>query len=622
MPDVAGILSSFSKRQMSFFCRVLALLVFEPEEPANEDGVKITSAADLLTARRQQAQSPAVKNTDRNHAVLLAMPDFLSRMVALVRVQAQPMSRWADEIIAHLPSANHSDLLHLLGVEDSDDWDEDPAASAGAAGGLDPHGSIKNLALLAHQVEVLFVLCTLLSGRRKAQVQDRLMQLSIIPALIQMFDRLDCGKPLPEPRQLDRIHGPGCECDPESAMRIQFLRLVHNLCDREYDHDHSKHALLSPAELASVEEFAVFDSLKQHVFLGASHPSSPAAQSCGDSALHRGTLTPVTNSAHDVDSARSEAARSVPNPALSACSHYQLADQGLWTPERDTAQRMAQAPGDHEDSARTASPECSREDGVENGAVSAGVVPAGLENLLSGGEGGDQGSVQLWGSSGNRRTGQTCINTRRIQPGEAWRGDAHEKGVASPCSSPGLISRILRVFMRETSDSTYRFWLASCVEAFLRGSDTRSQARAPPDPAQCRQGPPQRSRTNAVGCLQVLLARCGLLEHLVEGVLNPQCSGKLQTNFDLLGELIKCNPEVFTMFNALLDDEKYTKLMQVVVSNLVDSNVFFRSVIISLEFFATRVKELKALGCRSFPLYPTASRFPGPISDLAPHHGQ
>ena len=108
-----------------------------------------------------------------------------------------------------------------------------------------------------------------------------------------------------------------------------------------------------------------------------------------------------------------------------------------------------------------------------------------------------------------------------------------------------------------------------------------------------------------------MLARCGLLEHLLEGVLNPQCSGKLQTNFDLLGELIKCNPEVFIMFNALLDNEKYTKLMQVVVSNLVDSNVFIRSVIISLEFFAIRVKELKALGCRSFPLIPPRLAFRG-----------
>lgn len=54
---------------------------------------------------------------------------------------------------------------------------------------------------------------------------------------------------------------------------------------------------------------------------------------------------------------------------------------------------------------------------------------------------------------------------------------------------------------------------------------------------------------------QVLFARSGLLRHLVEGVLNSQCSGNLQTNFDLLGELVKWNPEVFALFNDVLDDK-------------------------------------------------------------------
>jgi Protein of unknown function (DUF3689) len=30
-----------------------------------------------------------------------------------------------------------------------------------------------------------------------------------------------------------RLHGPNCECNSESALRIQFLRLLHNLIDKE-----------------------------------------------------------------------------------------------------------------------------------------------------------------------------------------------------------------------------------------------------------------------------------------------------------------------------------------------------------------------------------------------------
>ena len=80
VPDVAGLVAGFSKRQLAFFCRVLALLVFEsddkPPAPApaaaaggGGDDVKIATARDLLAARREQALSPSVKNTDRNHAV-------------------------------------------------------------------------------------------------------------------------------------------------------------------------------------------------------------------------------------------------------------------------------------------------------------------------------------------------------------------------------------------------------------------------------------------------------------------------------------------------------------------------------------------------------------------------
>ena len=95
--------------------------------------------------------------------------------------------------------------------------------STGSASSSDTHESIKALALLAHQVEVLFVMCTLLAGKRKAQVQDRLMVLDIVPALLKMFDRLDWNRAPTTSPPMERIHGPGCECNPESALRIQVF---------------------------------------------------------------------------------------------------------------------------------------------------------------------------------------------------------------------------------------------------------------------------------------------------------------------------------------------------------------------------------------------------------------
>lgn len=57
-----------------------------------------------------------------------------------------------------------------------------------------------------------------------------------------------------------------------------------------------------------------------------------------------------------------------------------------------------------------------------------------------------------------------------------WRGrkssgveGGSEADRASWVDKRGLLSKIVDVFMQEPMDSLYRFWLASCVEAFLRG---------------------------------------------------------------------------------------------------------------------------------------------------------
>ena len=46
-----------------------------------------------------------------------------------------------------------------------------------------------------------------------------------------------------------RGHNASCECSPEVALKIQFLRLVHSFCD----HSDYKHLLLSVPELEELE---------------------------------------------------------------------------------------------------------------------------------------------------------------------------------------------------------------------------------------------------------------------------------------------------------------------------------------------------------------------------------
>jgi len=127
-----------------------------------------------------------------------------------------------------------------------------------------------------------------------------------------------------------------------------------------------------------------------------------------------------------------------------------------------------------------------------------------------------------------------------------------------PGLQSGLLSKVIKAFMSESDDSPYRFWLASCVESYLRGSSVQEQ---------------------------LFVAQSGLLFYLLGHVTSERihCAGSLQTSFDLLGELCKGNMEVLRLLMSQLDDLSFHRLMKVAASNLVDSNVFIRSLILSVE---------------------------------------
>jgi hypothetical protein len=268
-----------------------------------------------------------------------------------------------------------------------------------------------SLVLGPYQVEVLFVLCTLLGGRRKIDAQETLMHMGVVGILDDTFERLPWDT-LSSTREVIKyqkpdhstvthddpdqqtygIHGPGCECTPESALCVQYLRLLHNFCDRDCDNYSGRRLLLSREE----REF-IFE-------------------------------TTTTG------------------------SDYEISEQ----------------------------------------------LP------------------------------------------------------------PGLLSKLITAFMGESDESPYRFWLASCIEAYLRGSSNKEQ---------------------------LFVAKTGLMEHLLADVTSQRlfCSGSLQTSFDLLGELCKGNLDVLTLLVKDLDETRFQKLMSVAAANLVDSNVFIRSLLLGIE---------------------------------------
>eukprot|EP00004_Rigifila_ramosa_P024165 TRINITY_DN6931_c0_g1_i2.p1 TRINITY_DN6931_c0_g1~~TRINITY_DN6931_c0_g1_i2.p1 ORF type:complete len:1087 (+),score=226.89 TRINITY_DN6931_c0_g1_i2:260-3520(+) len=124
----------------------------------------------------------------------------------------------------------------------------------------------------------------------------------------------------------------------------------------------------------------------------------------------------------------------------------------------------------------------------------------------------------------------------------------------------GIIARILGLLVTLPQDSKYRFWLGSCCDSFMRGSPLE---------------------------FRLFLSEKGLLNWLLSQVLSEgfTVANTLQTNFDLLGELIRWNEPIFSEISVLLTEDGFARLKAVIQSHLVDSNVFLRALVLSLERF-------------------------------------
>jgi hypothetical protein len=67
--------------------------------------------------------------------------------------------------------------------------------------------------------------------------------------------------------------------------------------------------------------------------------------------------------------------------------------------------------------------------------------------------------------------------------------------------------------------------------------------------------------------------------------IRPSATTNLQTAFDLLGELVKGNQHTIEMVDSALGETNFSRFMDAVMSNLVDSNVFVRSLYLSIDAF-------------------------------------
>merc|ERR1719508_191033 len=261
IPNLHKILQQLEHGRLASFCKLLAVTVSDLDIFENKSS--------LYQQNLQKRSNEFVPVRDINQELLLSVPEFILKLVNhATRLPYNPRFASTPSEIDH--------WMRFIDDHISDEiaLGESSMLESYSGGGLtDPCSSLVND--LVDRVEVLYVLGLLLVGKHRKQVQKELADLQLIPKLSTLFDsfiwRSNGG------RQRTRLpgHYAGCECSPEVALKIQFLRLVHSFCD----HSDYKHLLMSRCE---------WDELGR-----IPPPPTPATVKPASSLMHTALSTPT-----------------------------------------------------------------------------------------------------------------------------------------------------------------------------------------------------------------------------------------------------------------------------------------------------------------------------------------
>eukprot|EP00934_Nitzschia_sp_Nitz4_P008770 Nitzschia sp. Nitz4//scaffold166_size90379//57971//62599//NITZ4_005064-RA/size90379-processed-gene-0.62-mRNA-1//-1//CDS//3329538217//8760//frame0 len=560
VPDLYRLWTGFNCRQLAHFCRILALLVFEPEDRQLLESPAVLKSIELLQLRRNRAARAGRDSTvDMNQAILLGDEELSMRLLKLLRVMnfAPSLRRSSSyHVMAHFPFI--ADTLVMLGLNELDNWDD-----------IDRLDSLARLILKVPGSE-----------------HKSLCELGSVAAMLENLNGLLVGNQAEPPaNQLGHIIHVITAAQQAGVVvgRPRQGRTRRRASQQDSDNAHEELARANGITRDSVTSDGIASTAgmitDQVMNRGFSDGTSPDGNDMGQGG-YRDSFT--SNHRRLRVNSADEAANALQFNAL-LLGPYQVEVLFvlctlLGGRRKIDAQEMLHAAGiipilddmfqrlpwNSLDASRQPFSQTGTEDENNNALDRNGQQPNGIhgpgcectpESALC---------VQYLRLLHNF-CDRDCDNYigRRLLLSETERNFIFETPMESDYYSifdlrPGLLSKIIAAFIGESDESPYRFWLASCVESYLRGSS----------PAE-----------------QVFVARTGLLDHLIEDIASERlhCAGSLQTSFDLLGELCKGNSFVLRLLVTGLDEEKFRKLMSVAAANLVDSNVFIRSLLLSLE---------------------------------------
>ncbi|KAG7168132.1 Short transient receptor potential channel 4-associated protein-like [Homarus americanus] len=249
IPGLDRLISQLDGEYLANFCSILAVTISDLDVYEN----KTLLYEQSMLRSNIKSLSPL---RDINQEYILSIPEFLPRLVNFAtklpyepRYSGRTMEvdhwmRFIDDSMSEVLRQHESlmpspTLNSAVSVTDLLDRIQPQAIPSQIEALTSP---------MLQRVESVYVLGLLLLGKQRKEVQTQLAKLRLIPRLSQLFDLFiwKC-----ETYQ-ERIRVPGhlssCECSPEVALKIQFLRLVHSFCDQsEY-----RYLMLTPTEYREV----------------------------------------------------------------------------------------------------------------------------------------------------------------------------------------------------------------------------------------------------------------------------------------------------------------------------------------------------------------------------------
>ena len=239
------VLQVLDGNTLGSLCRILSITMSDLDTLEHNKNL-------LTQIKQKRSSSDVVQTREINQELIMSVPGLVMKIVNLaVKNVYYPRYPNAPTEIDH--------WMRFIDDNISNDIGQDLGSNFASTSQQNPTNTLNSLlqgnynkaaiSIADHlliRIESLYVLSLLLIGKHRKKVQKEFAELALIPKLSNMMDNFVWKSNTGRSRMWNLAgHFQDCECSPEVAVKIQFLRLLHSFCDQ----NPYKYLLLTACEL-------------------------------------------------------------------------------------------------------------------------------------------------------------------------------------------------------------------------------------------------------------------------------------------------------------------------------------------------------------------------------------